>query len=78
MPIDPNSAEGGPRFLNGQPVRRGEPGLWVQGEPAQAAAGLNYIDVYHRKGLLLAAAPLVPGLEGAGNRRGGSPRMGAV
>ncbi len=31
-----------------------------------AAAGLNYIDTYHRSGLYPVELPLVPGLEGAG------------
>jgi NADPH:quinone reductase len=31
-----------------------------------AAAGVNYIDVYHRTGLYPTSAPFVPGLEGAG------------
>ena len=32
-----------------------------------AAAGLNYIDVYHRSGLYPVVLPYVPGLEGAGS-----------
>lgn len=32
-----------------------------------AAAGLNYIDTYHRTGLYPVSLPLVPGLEGAGS-----------
>ena len=31
-----------------------------------AAAGLNYIDTYHRGGLYPMPMPLVPGVEGAG------------
>jgi NADPH2:quinone reductase len=33
---------------------------------AQAAAGLNYIDVYHRTGAYPLALPFTPGVEGAG------------
>jgi NADPH2:quinone reductase len=59
------SSFGGPEVLRFEDVPTPRPG------PGQAlvkveAAGLNYIDVYHRTGLYPNALPLVPGLEGAG------------
>ena len=58
-------AVGGPDQMRWEPVTVGEPG---PGEVrlAQAAAGLNYIDVYHRTGLYPQPLPFVPGVEGAG------------
>ena len=55
---------GGPEVLNRTAVDVGEPGSG-QVRLRQAAAGLNYIDVYHRTGYY---QPLlfIPGLEGAG------------
>jgi len=38
-----------------------------------AAAGLNFIDVYHRTGLYPNALPLVPGMEGAGTVEAAGP-----
>ena len=43
----------------------GEPGPG-QVKLRQEAAGLNYIDVYHRTGLYPQAMPFTPGVEGAG------------
>ena len=56
---------GGPEALNWTPITVGEP------EPGQVrlrqvAAGLNYIDVYHRTGSYSQPLPFIPGLEGAG------------
>jgi NADPH2:quinone reductase len=56
---------GGPEQLLWEEVEVGELG---PGEVriAQAAAGLNYIDVYHRTGAYPLALPFTPGVEGAG------------
>src|SRR4051794_2589660 len=56
---------GGPEVLKWEEVEVGEPGL---GEVRlrQEAAGLNYIDVYHRTGLYPQPLPFIPGVEGAG------------
>ena len=56
---------GGPEVLNWTPIEVGEPGSG-QVRLRQAAAGLNYIDVYHRTGYYSQPLPFVPGLEGAG------------
>ncbi len=56
---------GGPDVLKWEAVEVGEPG---PGEVRlrQDAAGLNYIDVYHRTGLYPQQLPFTPGVEGAG------------
>jgi NADPH2:quinone reductase len=56
---------GGPEVLKWEEVKVGEPG---PGEVRirQAAAGLNFIDVYHRSGLYPQRTPFTPGVEGAG------------
>jgi len=55
---------GGPEVLNWTPIKVGEPG---SGQVLRRqAAGLNYIDVYHRTGYYSQPLPLIPGLEGAG------------
>lgn len=56
---------GGAECLQWEDVAVGDPG---PGEVriAQAAVGLNYIDVYHRSGLYPVATPFIPGVEGAG------------
>ena len=41
------------------------------------AAGVNFIDVYHRTGLYPNALPLVPGLEGAGVVTAKAPQVEA-
>ena len=48
-----------------EPVEVGEPGPG-QVRLRQEAAGLNYIDVYHRIGLYPQPLPFTPGVEGAG------------
>ena len=56
---------GGPEVLKWEEVEVGDPG---PGEVKirQEAAGLNFIDVYHRTGLYPQQLPFTPGVEGAG------------
>jgi NADPH2:quinone reductase len=56
---------GGPDVLKWEEVEVGDPG---PGEVRlrQEAAGLNFIDVYHRTGLYPQPLPFTPGVEGAG------------
>jgi len=56
---------GGPEVLKWEEVEVGNPG---RGEARirQRAAGLNFIDVYHRTGLYPQEMPFTPGVEGAG------------
>lgn len=56
---------GGPEEMQWEGVEVGRPRA---GEVriAQAAAGLNYIDVYHRTGAYPLTLPFTPGVEGAG------------
>jgi len=56
---------GGPEVLQWEAVEVGEPGPG-QVRLRQEAAGLNYIDVYHRTGLYPQTLPFIPGVEGAG------------
>jgi NADPH2:quinone reductase len=56
---------GGPEVLNWTPIEAGEPGSG-QVRLRQAAAGLNYIDVYNRTGYYSQPLPFIPGLGGAG------------
>jgi NADPH2:quinone reductase len=56
---------GGPEVLKWEEIQVGEPGPG-QLRIRQAAAGLNFIDVYHRSGLYPQRAPFTPGVEGAG------------
>lgn len=58
-------APGGPEVLNWEEIEVGEPGPG-QARIRQAAAGLNFIDVYHRTGLYKQPLPFTPGVEGAG------------
>ncbi|WP_374465796.1 quinone oxidoreductase [Ferrovibrio sp.] len=59
-------ANGGPEVMKWEEVEVGDPG------PGQirirtSAAGLNYIDTYHRSGLYKLPLPLILGQEGAGS-----------
>jgi NADPH2:quinone reductase len=56
---------GGPEVLHWEDVEVGEPGPG-QVRLCQEAAGLNFIDVYHRTGLYKQELPFTPGVEGAG------------
>ncbi len=56
---------GGPDVLKWEPVDVGDPGPG-QARVRQQAAGLNFIDVYHRTGLYPMPLPFTPGVEGAG------------
>jgi NADPH2:quinone reductase len=56
---------GGPEVLKWETVEVGAPGPG-QVRLRQEAAGLNYIDVYHRTGLYPQPLPFIPGVEGAG------------
>ena len=56
---------GGPEVLQWEEVEVGEPGPG-QIRLRQEAAGLNFIDVYHRSGLYKQEMPFTPGVEGAG------------
>ena len=65
---------GGPEVLNWTAVDVGEPGSG-QVRLRQAAAGLNYIDVYHRTGYYPQPLPFIPGLEGAGTVEAVAPNV---
>ena len=56
---------GGPDVLSWEEVESAEPGPG-QARIRQSAAGLNFIDVYHRTGLYPQPLPFTPGVEGAG------------
>lgn len=56
---------GGPEVLVHQDIPTPDPGEG-QVRVKMAAAGLNYIDTYHRTGLYPMDLPMTPGLEGAG------------
>jgi NADPH2:quinone reductase len=56
---------GGPDVLKWQEIEVGDPGPG-QVRLRQEAAGLNFIDVYHRTGLYPQPLPFTPGVEGAG------------
>jgi NADPH:quinone reductase len=56
---------GEPDVLKWEEVEVGDPGPG-QVRLRQQAAGLNFIDVYHRTGLYPQPLPLTPGVEGAG------------
>jgi NADPH2:quinone reductase len=58
-------ASGGPEVLRWEEVEVGEPAAG-QVRLRQEAVGLNFIDVYHRKGLYDQQLPFIPGVEGAG------------
>ena len=56
---------GGPEILKWEEIDVGGPGSG-QVRLRQEAAGLNFIDVYHRTGLYPQPLPFTPGVEGAG------------
>jgi len=56
---------GGPEVLKWEEITVGDPGLG-EVKLRQEAAGLNFIDVYHRTGLYKQEMPFIPGVEGAG------------
>jgi NADPH:quinone reductase len=56
---------GGPEVLKWEEIEVGDPGPG-QVRLRQEAAGLNFIDVYHRTGLYKQEMPFTPGVEGAG------------
>lgn len=56
---------GGPKVLQWEKIEVGEPGPG-QIRLRQEAAGLNFIDIYHRSGLYKQGLPFIPGVEGAG------------
>lgn len=56
---------GHPEVLQWEEVEVGDPGP-RQVKISQEAAGLNFIDVYHRTGLYKQELPFTPGVEGAG------------
>ena len=56
---------GGPEVLRWEEVEVADPGAG-QVRLRQEAAGLNFIDVYHRSGLYKQQLPFTPGVEGAG------------
>jgi NADPH:quinone reductase len=58
-------AVGGPEVLQWEEVEVPDPGPG-QIRLRQEAAGLNFIDVYHRTGLYKQEMPFTPGVEGAG------------
>ncbi len=59
-------AFGGPEVMKWEEVQLAEPGPG-QVRIKQHAAGVNFLDVYHRTGLYpIAAMPFTPGSEGAG------------
>jgi NADPH2:quinone reductase len=68
---------GGPEVLQWEEIEVGEPG---PGEIRlrQEAAGLNFIDVYHRSGLYKQEYPFTPGVEGAGVVAAVGPDVTAV
>jgi NADPH2:quinone reductase len=56
---------GGPEVLKWEEVEVGDPGPG-QAKIRQEAAGVNFIDTYHRTGLYPQQLPFTPGVEGAG------------
>src|SRR4029079_3927748 len=68
---------GGPEVLKWEEVEVGDPGP-RQIRLRQEAAGLNFIDVYHRTGLYPQAMPFIPGVEGAGVVEAVAPDVAAV
>jgi NADPH2:quinone reductase len=56
---------GGPEVLSREKISVGDPDPG-QVRLRQAAAGVNYIDIYHGIGFYPQPLPFIPGLEGAG------------
>ena len=56
---------GGPEALQYDEVAMPEPGVG-EARVKVGAAGVNFIDVYHRKGMYPGQLPMTPGLEAAG------------
>ncbi len=65
---------GGPEVLRLEEIPRPEPGAG-QALVRVAAAGVNFIDVYHRTGLYNVALPYTCGLEGAGTVEKSGPEV---
>ena len=65
---------GGPEVLKWEEVEVADPGPG-QVKIRQDAAGLNFIDVYHRTGLYPQALPFIPGVEGAGRVEAVGPEV---
>jgi NADPH2:quinone reductase len=68
---------GGPEVLKWEEVEVGEPGPG-QVRLRQEAAGINFIDVYHRTGLYPQPLAFTPGVEGAGVVEAVGPDVTAV
>jgi NADPH2:quinone reductase len=68
---------GGPEVLKWEEVEVGEPGPG-QVRLRQEAAGLNFIDVYHRTGLYPQQLPFTPGVEGAGIVEAVGPEVSGI
>ena len=68
---------GGPEVLKWEKVEVGEPGTG-EVKLRQEAAGLNFIDVYHRTGLYKQQLPFTPGTEGAGIVEAVGPEVTSV
>src|SRR6476619_3199501 len=70
-------ATGGPEVLEYLEINAPEPG---SGEVAiqVGAAGVNFIDIYHRQGVYPMPLPFVPGREGAGRVIGIGPDVDGV
>jgi NADPH2:quinone reductase len=68
---------GGPDVLKWEEIEVGEPGPG-QVRLRQQAAGINFIDVYHRTGLYPQPMPFTPGVEGAGVVEAVGPDVTAV
>jgi NADPH2:quinone reductase len=68
---------GGPDVLKWEEVKVGEP-CPGQVRLRQEAAGINFIDVYHRTGLYPQPLPFTPGVEGAGMVEAVGPDVTAV
>ena len=68
---------GHPEVLQWEEVEVGDPGPG-QVKISQEAAGLNFIDVYHRTGLYKQQLPFTPGVEGAGTVEAVGPDVSNV